>query len=75
MSGGKELSKSSTRYCRDINTKMFLAHLDNEWNPKQLFIPIGNMKPPQFQPNSVPDFLFSSKHSHPPSNDERSPLI
>jgi hypothetical protein len=38
MSGGKELSKSSTRYCRDINTKMFLAHLDNEWNPKQLFI-------------------------------------
>jgi hypothetical protein len=60
------------RFRRDIYTKMYFAHLDNEWKPNQLFIrstwePDAPDLPPEFRAR-VTYFLrllranFSSKH-------------
>jgi hypothetical protein len=37
-SGPTELRDASDRFRRDMYTKMFFAHLDEPWDPKQLFI-------------------------------------
>jgi hypothetical protein len=37
--GPNEIRDASTRFLRDVHTKMFFAHMDDEpWDPKQLFI-------------------------------------
>jgi hypothetical protein len=64
-SGPKELSDASERFRRDVYTKMFFAHMDEPWDPKQLFIrskwkPDPALIPPEFKAR-VSQFLRELK--------------
>jgi hypothetical protein len=64
-SGPKELSDASERFRRDVYTKMFFAHMDEPWDPKQLFIrskwkPDPVLIPPEFKAR-VSQFLRELK--------------